>query len=136
VFELIAISALALTQPADNPLDLGLEGRRPALECSAHLRDDRARRACLRDLMRAAEDDLSQAVASARSEAGEVDMGAGAFGAADQLEAAQQAWTSYRDAECERRASLMMIGQSARDELASDCRIALTRARADELRAY
>lgn len=58
---------------------------------------------------------------------------AGRFDATGHLETAQSAWLAYRDAECDRRTSLMFISAESREEIGLDCRITLTRARADEL---
>ena len=110
------------------------EPPRPTLECAEHMSDDRARRACLRDLLDDAETELAAAVARAGQEAEDVDlMAAGRHGAQSRLETAQSAWLAYRDAECERRASLMLIGADDRGEIDIDCRIAVTRARTSEL---
>jgi uncharacterized protein YecT (DUF1311 family) len=130
LFSLVA--ALLLAQP-----ELEAAGARPALECSQHVTDDRARRSCLRDLMRAAESDLAAAADSARSEARELDLDTGGMlDAADAFDDAQAAWIGYRDAECARRAARVMLGEAAREEISTDCRIALSRERAAELRAY
>ncbi|MEE2526451.1 lysozyme inhibitor LprI family protein [Hyphobacterium sp. HN65] len=106
---------------------------RPMIECSEHMNDDRALLSCLSGLLEAAEDDLDTALAAARQEASEIDLDMpGVADAASRLGAAHSAWIAYRDAECERRASLLLIGDDA-EAVATDCRIALTRARATEL---
>lgn len=107
---------------------------RPAVECAEHLTDWPARRSCLRDLLDAAEEALAAAVEAAQAEAVESDLDSGGhFDAAGHLDRAQTAWTAYRDAECDRRTSLMFIGADSREELGLDCRITLTRARTAEL---
>ena len=108
---------------------------RPALECAEHVTDWRARRGCLVDLLETAADALDSAAEDAREEAAETDMDSGGmFRAEASFEAAQSAWLAYRDAECDRRAALMFLSAESREEIALDCRIALTRARAQELR--
>lgn len=104
------------------------------MECAEHLTDWRARRNCLNDLLDAAERRLETAVEAARAEAAESDLDSGGrFDATGHLETAQSAWLAYRDAECDRRTSLMFISAESREEIGLDCRITLTRARADEL---
>ncbi|WP_420433758.1 lysozyme inhibitor LprI family protein [Hyphobacterium sp.] len=106
---------------------------RPMIECSEHMMDDRALRTCLEDLLDAAEDALDDAEAAARAEAAEIDLDmAGIADAGGQLDRAQTAWIVYRDAECERRAGLLLIGEDG-EAVSLDCRIALTRARSREL---
>ncbi|WP_203292986.1 lysozyme inhibitor LprI family protein [Maricaulis parjimensis] len=108
---------------------------RPAVECAEHLTNWPARRSCLRRLLSDAEDQLETAEAGAREEAREIDLDtAGQFHAVDQLDAAQSAWLTYRDSECDRRVALMFISEDSREEIGLDCRISLTRARAGELR--
>jgi uncharacterized protein YecT (DUF1311 family) len=108
---------------------------RPAVECAEHLTDWRARRGCLVGLLERAEDELAAAVDAAREEASGSDLDSGGlFHAEAALDAAQAAWTAYRDAECERRGALMFISAESREEIGLDCRISLTRARATELR--
>jgi uncharacterized protein YecT (DUF1311 family) len=114
--------------------DLGPQSPRPAYECAEHLTNDRARRNCLRDLLEDAEDRLDAAQTTAAQEARESDLDTGGmFGAVEALDAAQQAWVIYRDAECNRRSSLLFVDDDAREEMSQDCRIALTRARSVEL---
>ncbi|RKR04112.1 lysozyme inhibitor LprI family protein [Maricaulis maris] len=114
--------------------DLAFPAPRPAVECSEHLTDWRARRNCLRDLLGTAEDGLETATDAAREEADEIDAdSAGRFGARRALDAAQTAWTVYRDAECTRRAAAMFLSEESREEITLDCQIDLTRARAREL---
>lgn len=106
---------------------------RPMIECSEHMMEDRALRTCLEDLLEDAEDMLDEAEAAARAEASEIDLDmAGLADAGDRLDRAQTAWIAYRDAECERRAALLLIGDDA-EAVALDCRVALTRARSREL---
>ena len=110
---------------------------RPAVECAAHLMNDRARRNCLNDLLERANGQLDTSHASAREEAGEIDLDTGSmFQAASNLDTAQAAWISYRDAECARRGSLMFVSEASREEIVIDCQIALTRARSSELGQY
>jgi uncharacterized protein YecT (DUF1311 family) len=114
--------------------DLGPQSPRPAYECAEHLTNDRARGNCLRDLLDDAENQLDTAQTTAAQEARESDLDTGGmFGAVGALETAQQAWMIYRDAECDRRSSLMFVDEDAREEVTQDCRIALSRARAAEL---
>lgn len=128
---LIAVLSAATAQEALPDLHAP---RRPAVECAEHVRDDNARRDCLEDLLDNAEDGLASALADARAEAAEIDADFPGFAnATDRLNAAHAAWFAYRDAECARRASLLLMGEEG-EELALDCRIALTRARAEELR--
>jgi uncharacterized protein YecT (DUF1311 family) len=106
---------------------------RPMIECSEHMMEDRALRSCLEDLLDTAEDALDDAEAAARAEAAEIDLDMpGVANATTQLAQAQTAWIAYRDAECARRAGLLLIGEDA-DTVSLDCRIALTRARTQEL---
>ena len=116
--------------------DLALEPRRPMLECSEHLSDARARHNCLRDLLRDAERGLGTSLDAARSEAEETDLDSGGmFQAAQWLETAHQHWTTYRDAECSRRAALMILSEESRTDVQLDCQVAMTRARRQELEA-
>lgn len=115
---------------------LALQGAdiRPMIECSEHMNNDRALRSCLSDLLETAEDDLDSALDAARQEASEIDLDMpGVADASSRLETAHTAWIAYRDAECERRASLLLIGDDA-EAVATDCRISLTRTRTTELR--
>lgn len=107
---------------------------RPMIECSEHLNDDRALRGCLEGLLSSAEDQLDGALEAARNEAAEIDLDMPGLADADaHLDAAHSAWTAYRNAECQRRASLLMIGDDG-EAVALDCRITLTHARTTELR--
>lgn len=127
--------ALVSVQEADLPPPLERDYR-PSVQCAEHLTDSGARRRCLEDLLDAAEDQLDLALTAAREEAREIalDMpGAGDTEAA--LEAAHTAWIAYRDAECTRRASLLLLGDHGGDERL-DCLVTLTRARAAELTDY
>lgn len=106
---------------------------RPMIECSEHMMEDRALRTCLEDLLDAAEDTLDTAESEAQAEAAEIDLDMpGVADASGQLARAQSAWIAYRDAECARRAGLLLIGEDG-EMVSLDCRIALTRARAREL---
>ncbi|WP_421787729.1 lysozyme inhibitor LprI family protein [Hyphobacterium sp.] len=106
---------------------------RPMIECSEHMMNDRALRGCLEDLLDIAEDALEEAEAEARAEAADIDLDmAGIAHAAERLERAQTAWIAYRDAECARRAALLLIGADAQ-AVSMDCRISLTRDRTREL---
>lgn len=111
------------------------ENAQPALACSEHVTNDRARRSCLRDLLETAEADMAQAAGGAREEAelADADTG-GMFDAEGRLDAAQSAWLTYRDAECARRSALMILSDDARTEVDLVCRVGLTYARARELR--
>lgn len=130
---LIVLSALTLATAQEALPELNAP-RRPAIECAEHVRDDRARRNCLEDLLDNAEGGLASALAETRTEAAEIDADFPGFAqATDALNAAHAAWFAYRDAECARRASLLLMGDNG-EELALDCRIALTRARTAELR--
>ena len=133
---LITLIALLGAQPAmDGEMDF--PEVRPAVECARHLHDDRARRACLRDLESQADEALSAIAEAAAAEAGEIDRDTGGrFGAAGRFTAAQSAWTAYRDAECSRRSGLLILPEAQQEELAADCRISMSRARADELANY
>jgi len=107
---------------------------RPMIECSEHMGEDRAMRRCLDGILDDAEDELDSALDAASNEAAEIDLDLpGLANASANLEAAHTAWTAYRNAECERRASLLMIGDDG-EAVAIDCRISLTRARTTELR--
>lgn len=126
------ILALVSVQDADLPPPLERDYR-PSVQCAEHLTDDRARRSCLNDLLDVAEDQLGAALDAARSEAREIDLDMpGVASAEANLQAASAAWTTYRDAECARRASLLLLGQHGEDERI-DCLVVLTRARAAEL---
>lgn len=107
---------------------------RPMIECSEHLNDGRALNRCLGGLLDTAEDQLDAALEAARNEAAEIDLDLpGLANATAHLDRAHSAWTAYRDAECQRRASLLMIGDDG-EAIALDCRISVTRARTRELR--
>ncbi|WP_421790700.1 lysozyme inhibitor LprI family protein [Hyphobacterium sp.] len=125
---LMFVAGLALQEAA-----LPAAPTRPMIECSEHLHDDRAIRRCLDDLLNAAEDGLDAALDNARTEAREIDLDMpGLANATGHLDSAHTAWIAYRDAECARRASLMLIGEDG-EAIATDCQIALTRARTREL---
>lgn len=118
----------------DAPVPEIVRPARPMIECSEHINDDRALRRCLEDLLSSAEAQLDGALDAARNEAAEIDLDMpGLAEATAHLDAAHSAWITYRDAECQRRASLLMIGDDS-EMMALDCRIALTRARTTELR--
>ena len=107
---------------------------RPMIECSEHLNDGRALNRCLEGLLDTAEDQLDEALDAARDEAAEIDLDLpGLANATAHLDRAHTAWIAYRDAECQRRASLLMIGDDG-EANALDCRISLTRDRTAELR--
>lgn len=126
------ILALAFVQDADLPPPLERDFR-PSVQCAEHLTDDRARRSCLNGLLETAEVQLDVALEAARAEAREIDLEMpGVAHAESNLEAARTAWIAYRDAECTRRASLLLLGQHGEDERI-DCQVTLTRARAAEL---
>lgn len=125
------VFALAVASATE---DLALALRRPLVECSQHLTNDRARHNCLRDLLRDAERELDTALDNARQEAGEADLdSSGMFRAAEMLETAHQHWQTYRDAECARRGALMFVSEDSRTDITLDCQVAMTRARASEL---
>lgn len=127
----IALSAALFANVQDMPPPPA----RPMLECSEHLTEQRALNNCLDDLLDDAEDAMQSAAREAREEARDADAETGGmFSAADNLATAQIAWETYRDAECDRRASLMILGRDQREATALDCRIALTRSRTHELR--
>lgn len=127
--------ALAAIQADDLPPPLQRDFR-PSVECAQHLTDDSARRSCLNDLLDTAEDQLDTALEAAREEASAIDMDMpGATAAEAHLEAAHTAWIAYRDAECARRASLLILGQHGEDERL-DCLVTETRARTAELTVF
>lgn len=127
----LALLMALMAQDADMP---ALSGPvRPMIECSEHLNDDRALRNCMEDLLRDAEAALADALSAARTEAREIDLDMpGMAHATARLDAAHTAWIAYRDAECDRRASLLMIGDNAAN-VGIDCRVSLTRSRTREL---
>ncbi len=119
---------LTLLAAQDTPQTLQRDFR-PSVECAEHLRDDDARADCLRDLLEDSEDALDEALDTARREAGEIDEDFPGFAnARAALDTAHAAWISYRDAECARRAALLLMGDGGRD-LQLDCQITLTRSR-------
>ncbi|MEN0653674.1 MULTISPECIES: lysozyme inhibitor LprI family protein [Hyphobacterium] len=127
--------ALVSVQEADLPPPLERDNR-PSVQCAEHLTDSGARNRCLDGLLDAAEAGLDAALAAAREEAREIDLDMpGAADAVTSLEAAHSAWIAYRDAECTRRASLLLLGDHGDDERL-DCLVTLTRARAAELTDY
>lgn len=127
--------ALISVQEADLPPPLERDFR-PSVQCAEHLTDARARTNCLEGLLDQAEDQLETALTAAREEAREIDLDMpGAANAEGALEAAHTAWIAYRDAECTRRASLLLLGDHGDDERL-DCQVTLTRARAAELADY
>lgn len=131
VFGLVAFG---LVQETEIPR-IGMADARPTRECAVHLTAPRARRDCMNDLYTDAANALEAANHAAADEARDIDLTSGGlFGAERALDDARSAWAIYRDAECARRASLMMITDESRDEIVQDCRIVLTRARAAELR--
>ena len=118
----------------DAPVPEITRSTRPMIECCEHLNDDRALRRCLEGLLSSAEDQLDGALEAASNEAAEIDLDMpGLADASAHLDIAHSAWTAYRNAECQRRASLLMIGDEG-EAVALDCRIVLTRARTTELR--
>lgn len=126
----IALSAALVSAVQDLPP----VSDRPMLECSEHLTDARGLRNCLNDRLNDAEDAMREASRAAREEARDADAETGGmFSAEAHLETAQIAWETYRDAECDRRASLMILGRDQREATALDCRVRLTRARTTEL---
>ena len=137
MWDMIVISGLLIAMLAvqDGPPEpLRFPAPRPAVECAEFLTDWRARRNCLRNLLSEAEDRLDTVADAAREEADEVDAdSAGRFGARRAFDAAQTAWTGYRDAECTRRSAAMFLSEASREEITLDCQISLTRRRADEL---
>jgi uncharacterized protein YecT (DUF1311 family) len=107
---------------------------RPMIECSEHLNEGRALNRCLEGLLDTAADQLDDALDAARDEAAEMDLDLpGLSNATAHLDRAHSTWIAYRDAECQRRASLLMIGDDG-EAIALDCRISMTRARTTELR--
>ena len=127
------IFAVALLMSDDVP-QLGSANERPAFECAEHVTDDRARRNCLDNLLAQAESELAAAHEQASEDARESDLDSGSlFHAEASLDHAQEIWVQYRDAECTRRGALMFVSDASRAEIVTDCRIALDRARAQEL---
>ena len=125
---LFALAAASATQ------DLALAPRRPLVECSQHLTNDRARHNCLRDLLRTAERALDTTLDATRHEAEESDLDSGGmFRAEEMLETAHQHWQTYRDSECGRRGALMFVSEASRTDITLDCQVAMTRARRLEL---
>ena len=125
---LFALAAASATQ------DLALAPRRPLVECSQHLTNDRARHNCLRDLLRTAERALDTTLDAARQEAEESDLDSGGmFRAEEMLETAHQHWQTSRDSECGRRGALMFVSEASRTDITLDCQVAMTRARRLEL---
>ena len=113
---------------------IGMTDARPTRECGAHLTDPRARKSCMDELFSETMDALEVAQQLAREDARDNDLiTGGLFDAEQAFDAARIAWEIYRDAECTRRAALMMVAEDSREELVLDCRIILTRARAAEL---
>lgn len=113
---------------------LGAPNPRPAFECAEHVTDARARRSCLDALAGTAASDLQAAHEAARQEARESDLDSGGlFNAEAGLDQAQASWVRYRDAECTRRGSLMLVSEQSREEIVLDCQISLDRSRASEL---
>lgn len=130
---MLSVVLIGLSLGVSQPIER--EPARPAVECATHLTDWRARRSCLQSLLEAAETELGEAAEYARGEAEQVDFDSGGhFDAASAFTTAQEAWLTYRDAECTRRAALMIVSAESREEIELDCRIALSRARAAELR--
>ena len=89
---LTLISMIAALSAQDALPELNVP-RRPAVECAEHVRDDSARRSCLRDLLESSEDALDDALNAARNEAAEIDMDFPGFAnATATLDAAHAAW--------------------------------------------
>jgi len=129
---LSSLAFLTLLAAQDTPPTLQRDFR-PSVECAEHLRDNDARADCLRDLLDDSEDALDDALEGARREADEIDADFPGFAnARSALDAAHSAWINYRDAECARRSSLLLMGDGG-DDLERDCQITLTRARTAEL---
>jgi uncharacterized protein YecT (DUF1311 family) len=130
----IGLLSSGVLQESATP-QIGMAEVRPTRECAIHLTAPRARRNCMDNLLDEATESLVVAQQSARDDAIDVDVTTGGFLSAEQaFDDAQIAWAIYRDAECVRRSSLMMVADEAGAELVLDCRIVLTRARAAELR--
>jgi uncharacterized protein YecT (DUF1311 family) len=126
--------ASGFVQETETP-HIGVADARPTRECAIHLTAPRARRNCMDNLFSDATDSLEAARQAARDDAIDVDLTTGGlFGAEQAFDSAETAWAVYRDAECARRSTLMMVADEARAELVQDCRIVLTRERAAELR--
>jgi uncharacterized protein YecT (DUF1311 family) len=126
---LAIVFALSVAQPASAPV------MEPSVQCATHLTNARARQSCLDDLLETELADLELAFSAAQSEADEIDLDTGGrMGVRDSFERAQSAWVSYRDLECQRRSSLMILDEAGQSEIVTACQIRLTRVRAAELR--
>ena len=87
---------------------------------------------CLAADLRAAEQVLSLAFGEAERAAQGLDRATARPGAREAVEAAQQRWLDFREANCAVRAALA-AGGSGTDHFVLGCRIEMTRARTREL---
>ena len=106
----------------------------PSLECSAMSGSQVETSNCLGDVAKGSEAALQIMLDIANKSAAELDSITGREVAVPALAAAQTAWEAYRDAQCDYAGSLFGGGSGTGIEIQS-CRIALTRARVNELEA-
>jgi uncharacterized protein YecT (DUF1311 family) len=112
-------------------VDAAAEGDAAALAECGGVAAAPARRACLVDRLRAAEQALAAAEAAALKRGGTSRAKTGSD-LEEPLATSIGAWRVYRDAECTRRAQAGAPAGPAAD-LATACRVGLTRARVAEL---
>jgi uncharacterized protein YecT (DUF1311 family) len=104
----------------------------PVTECQLTTANQGETGQCLQDTLGAAEAALALALQRAQIKADATDQATGRTGARPALDQAQQAWTSFRDLNCQVPAALAAGGSGA-DQFSTGCQIELTRARTDEL---
>lgn len=102
----------------------------PIDECAVMAEGGAELRQCLDTQLQISDQAMSEALGLARTAAQRVDQAAGGSAAVLGVEASQQAWEAFRDANCQLREFLTSDGEA----YATACRIQMTRARTDELR--
>ncbi len=120
---LFAVLYLALAAPASADA---------ALECGVQVSSQVEIASCVTAQMDVANDALEEALGFARDAAAELDDVTGRAEAVPALDAAQTAWSTYRDAQCSYSAALFGGGSGA-GIAEGACHIAVTRARIADL---
>jgi uncharacterized protein YecT (DUF1311 family) len=104
----------------------------PLGECWVEARDQVEVRACLEHARERSDRAMEAALALARETAADLDQVTGRSVAVPALDASQQDWRTFQDANCGLRAALAAGGSGA-GIFELNCRITMARQRADEL---